>query len=418
VTPARRRTALLAALFLAGLGLRPQLIAVGPLLPRLEAEFRFSHFVGGMLTSIPLVGMGLFALLTPAIVRRFGTRLTVAGCLVALAVGGLLRAAAPSTLVLLILTIPVGVAIGIAGTAIPVFVKEHFSDRFAFATGIYVTAIQFGSTIGAAVAVPLAVSLGGWRAAMLAISVLIVASWLGWRWLTTYSERRAAGTRTARPGVDQPDLSVPRIDWRDPIGWWLAAVFWLSALPFYGLISWLAAAYVERGWSEVDAGNLVALVGLAGLPVTLVAAWAADRVGSRRAYLAGFSVAFIGAGAGLVVAPGLAAVWAIVAGGSLGALFTLSMTLPLDVNAEPARTSSTVAMMLCVGYLLTAITPILLGAARDVTGSFTISLWINVIAVLVLLVISLPLSPGRLQAARVRSAELAAGTGQPSPSGA
>jgi CP family cyanate transporter-like MFS transporter len=417
VSGVSRRTALLAALFIAGVGLRPQLIVVGPLLPRLEAEFGFSHFVGGMLTSIPLVCMGLFALLTPAIVRRFGTSTTVSACLVGLAAGGLLRAFSPSTIALLALTVPIGVAIGVAGTAIPVFVKEHFAARFAFATGMYVTAIQLGSTIGAAVAVPLAIALGGWRDAVAVTSVALVASWLGWRMLTRPAARMApaadAGVSSARAGGggDEESAAIPvgevaatpRLDWTDPMGWWLAAIFWLSALPFYGLSSWLAAAYVEHGWSEVDAGNLVAVVGLSGLPVTLVAAWAADRIGSRRLYLTAFSLVSIVAGAGLVVAPAFAFVWAIAAGGSLGALFTLSMTLPLDVNADPSRTSGTVAMMLCVGYLLTALTPIGLGAIRDLTGSFTLSLWVNVLAVVVLLVISQPLSPARLAAARSRS---------------
>jgi CP family cyanate transporter-like MFS transporter len=374
------------------------LIVVGPLLPRLEGEFQFSHFVGGMLTSIPLVCMGLFALLTPAIVRRFGTRTTVSACLVGLAAGGLVRAGSPSTLALLAFTIPIGMAIGIAGTAIPVFVKEHFAARFAFATGIYVTAIQLGSTIGAGAAAPLAIALAGWRPTVAVVSLGLLTTWVGWGWLT----RSDAGSgRPENPGDVAP---TPHLEWSDPMGWWLAAIFWLSALPFYGLTSWLAAAYVEHGWSEVDAGTLVAIVGLSGLPVTLVAAWAADRIGSRRTYLTAFSLAFIVAGAGLVMVPTLAFIWAIVAGGSLGALFMLSMTLPLDVNSDPSRTGGTVAMMLCVGYLLTAFTPIVLGAIRDMTGSFTLSLWVPVIAVAVLLVISLPLSPARLAAAREMSA--------------
>jgi CP family cyanate transporter-like MFS transporter len=203
---------------------------------------------------------------------------------------------------------------------------------------------------------------------------------------------------------------LARIDLRSRVGWYLAIVFWLTALPFYGLMSWLAAAYIERGWNEVAAGTLVGLVGLAGLPATMIVAWMADRVGSRRQYLIGSTVVFLVAGVGLVLVPDLAWIWAILAGGSLGAQFTLAMTLPLDVSHDPTRASSIVGTMMFFGYLLTAMTPIFLGALRDLTGSFTASLWSMVIAGVVLLFLCIPLSPARLLAERQRGAHAA---GQP-----
>lgn len=190
------------------------------------------------------------------------------------------------------------------------------------------------------------------------------------------------------------------VDVRSPIAWWLALIFWLSALPFYGLMSWLAAAYVERGWTEIAAGALVGVVGFAGLPATLVVSWLADRVGSRRAYLVGPAIVFVLSGVGLIAAPGLAWVWAALAGGSLGALFTLAMTLPLDVSHDPARTSAVVGLMLGAGYVLTAFTPVILGAIRDMTGSFTASLRVTLAAGVALLVAVLPLSTSRLDAAQ------------------
>ena len=181
-----------------------------------------------------------------------------------------------------------------------------------------------------------------------------------------------------------------------PFAWLLAILFWFSAFPFYGLMAWLAAAYVEQGWSEVAAGTLVALVGLAGLPASLIIGWAADRGGSRRSYLVGCSAVLVVATAGLVAVPSLAVVWALIAGAMLGAAFTLALMLPLDLAATPAAAAGLVGIMLAGGYLLTATTPWLLGYVRDATGSFTASLWLNVVASVLLLVVSLPFSKARM----------------------
>jgi len=56
-----RRTPLLVALFLAAVALRPQLVGVGPLLPSIQTDLGVSHAVAGLLGTIPVLCMGLFA---------------------------------------------------------------------------------------------------------------------------------------------------------------------------------------------------------------------------------------------------------------------------------------------------------------------------------------------------------------------
>jgi CP family cyanate transporter-like MFS transporter len=52
------------------------------------------------------------------------------------------------------------------------------------------------------------------------------------------------------------------------------------------------------------------------------------------------------------------------------------MTLPLDLEQEPGRVGALVGMMLGLGYTIGAVSPFVLGAVRDLTGSFTASLWL------------------------------------------
>ena len=55
----RRRTA--AALFLAALCFRPQLVGVTPLLPTIQKSLHISHAVSGLLVTVPVLCMGVFA---------------------------------------------------------------------------------------------------------------------------------------------------------------------------------------------------------------------------------------------------------------------------------------------------------------------------------------------------------------------
>ena len=65
----------------------------------------------------------------------------------------------------------------------------------------------------------------------------------------------------------------------------LVAVFATQSLLYYSAISWLPAVYVERGWSEADAGNLVAVLHAVGLAAGIALPFFADRVGTRRTQL-------------------------------------------------------------------------------------------------------------------------------------
>jgi CP family cyanate transporter-like MFS transporter len=57
-------------------------------------------------------------------------------------------------------------------------------------------------------------------------------------------------------------------------------------------------------------------------------------------------------------------------------MFPLVMTLPVDVGKRPADVVSVTGLMLGVGYGIGAIAPLLLGAVRDVTGTYTTTLWL------------------------------------------
>jgi MFS transporter, CP family, cyanate transporter len=272
---------------------------------------------------------------------------------------------------------------------LPVAVKERFADRPGFATGVYTSGITIGSALAAAVAVPLAHVAGGWRTPLLVIGAVSAALAVLWLWLTR--------TEPSHVRVDLRPLKLPL---RRPLAWRLVAAFFFMSSVFYGLNAWLPDAYVERGWSESSAGALLAVLNTVTIPCGFFVAWAADHWGTRRLWLGSAAALQLCTLLGVVLLPGAGWLWAVLLGVSIGPLFPLTMTLPLDAAEQPAEVAALAGMMLGIGYTLSASSPLLLGAIRDLTGGFDAVLWTLVAAAAALAVIDSSFSPARLAAGR------------------
>jgi CP family cyanate transporter-like MFS transporter len=392
----RPAVGLLVALFAAALALRPEIVGVGPLLPDIQDDLGVSHAVAGLLGTIPVLCMGLFAPPAPYLLEWVGSRTAIFGALALIGAAGIARAVAPGAVAVILLTFPVGIGIGLAGALMPVAVKERFAHRPAFATGIYATGINAGSALAAALAVPIAAAAGGWRDALLTFSVGTVVLAGIWLWQTR------GGPAHARSGFRPPRLPIS-----SPVAWTLVAMFALLATGFYGLTAWLPDSYVERGWGEGSAGALLAVFNVASIPGGLAIAGLADRHGSRRLYLVVLAALQVGSMLGILLLPEGGFAWVTLYGFANGGLFSLIMTLPLDVADDPAGVGAAAALMLGAGYTLGALSPLALGIVRDATGSFTGSLWLVVGTIVAFLVLGATLTRERLHRG-VRSQEAAA----------
>jgi CP family cyanate transporter-like MFS transporter len=339
------------------------------------------------MSTIPILCMALFAAPAAPLAGRVGARRAVAVALFLIAAGGLLRAAVPTTALVIAATVPIGIGMGLANALMVTVVKERFPDRQLLATGVWASSMGIGSSLAAALAVPAAANLGGWRGALALFSLAAVVSLAAWLWLERGREEPA-----------RVRLSMPRLPWRHRLVWLFALLWLLQSGIYYGLGSWLPDAFVERGWNEEDAGYLIAALNIATVPATLLTAWAGERIGgSRRRYLVAGSLLVALGTVLLIEVPSGGLAWAALVGVGSGALFTLTMTLPLDVADRPVDAGAVAGLMLGVGYTFSALAPLVLGAVRDGTGSFTAALWALVAAALVLAAASLACSPARLR---------------------
>jgi len=360
-----RPASILAGLFLVAITLRPQIVGIGPLLPSIQESLQTTHAVAGLLGTIPVLCMGLFAPLAAYLGARVGTRAAITLSVLLIGAFGVARGIAPSTVLVVLLTWPIGVGMGLAGALVPVAVKEHFPLRPAGPTGVYTTGVQVGSALSAAIAVPIALWYGGWRASLIAFSLVTVA--MAGVWLLLTRDEAIHERPSARP---------PRLPWQSRIAWLLVGIFSLMAFTYYGVNAWLPDSYVERGWGDTAAGSLLAILNLVAIPAALIVPWLSDRLGTRRRWLLAMTVVFLVGMSGIVLAPAAAYVWAVALGLANGAMFALVLTLPLDLEDEPRRVGALIGMMLGLGYTLGAVSPFVLGAIRDASGSFTAPLWI------------------------------------------
>lgn len=359
------------AIVLVAIGLRPGIIAVGPILPMIIDEFRLSHAMASLLTSIPDVLMGLLALPSPWLARRFGRDPVILAALLLLFASIAGRAFSTGPVALLATTAGVGMGIAVTGALIAGFIKARFATRAAVLMGVYATALSFGSTVSAAVTGPVAVgTAGGWRFASGMWSVLALVGIAGWV-AVVLSERR---NHTSVPVVAQK----VRLPLRNGTAWLVALFFACVNFLFYALVSWTSPMYLEAGSTATVAGLVLASFTAVFTLANPVFGWL-SKSHDRRGWLA------ICAGltlAGLVptaLAPGLAPFLFIpIAAIGLGGAFTLGMTLPLDNTDSVEEADVWNAFALTIGYLIAAMGPLLVGSLRDISGDFKSGLWLLV----------------------------------------
>src|SRR5262249_36117662 len=160
----------------------------GPLTLRIQDDLGLSHGVAGLMSTIPLLCMGLFAPAAQVVAGRVGTTRAVTAALAGIAVLGCARAFVPSAAGVLARTLPLGIAVALGNALMPIAVARSNTSRPMLATGAYTTGMTCGSIAAALIAVPLADALGGWRAALAAFGIAGFVSFTGW---ASYGARAA-----------------------------------------------------------------------------------------------------------------------------------------------------------------------------------------------------------------------------------
>ncbi|MEU8524892.1 MFS transporter [Streptomyces sp. NPDC048629] len=375
---------LLVGIVLASLNMRAALASVSPLVGEIGASFGLSSTATSLVTSVPVLFLGLGAAVAPWLARRLGAETVLLGALLLLAAGILLRVV-PSVTALYGGGVLVGTAIALLNVLMPGLIKRDFPDRAASMTSVYTGAMIGGATVAAAASVPLEQSLGGgWEASLAVWSLLAALAAVAW-----LPQVLVARGRTGR-NTPAPVVAAGRDVWRSALAWQVTGFMGLQSLWTYVLVAWMPTIFTDGGMARSEAGavfafnNLLQVAGAFGVPLL------AGRMRSQRPLVALVTV-MVGIGyAGLLVAPVQGAwLWAAVLGVGQGGAVGLALTLIVLRSGDAATASRLSGMAQTVGYLLAAGGPLAAGAVHQATGSWTVPILLVLGACAVALVVGL-----------------------------
>ena len=364
----RQRKILLAlSLLLIACNLRPVFGSLSVVLPEIMRDTGLSAAGASLLTTLPILCLGLFSAPTPWLSRRFGAERVLLLALLLIGTGTLLRAVGTVPF-LFASAVLAGAGIAMGNVLLPSLVKRHFARHAALMTGMYILAICIGATIATASTVPLATKLfsGSWSYALAVWALpalLVLALWL--------PQALRMHTETTDPAARSGSLG------RDALAWQVTAFMGLQSSLAYIVIGWLAPILRERGLESDLAGYVVAISTLSQLVTSLVVPSIAARCRDQRALAVGLTALSFAALMGLILAP-LATVWlwALLLGCGQGGLFALALSLIVMRSGNAQVTAQLSAMAQGWGYMLAACGPLLTGLLHQWTGSFASSIWL------------------------------------------
>ncbi|MFJ2482255.1 cyanate transporter [Pseudomonas sp. NPDC087598] len=368
---------LMLAIILVALNLRPSMAAIGPLLSAIRGDIPLSFSLASLLTMLPVMAMGMAMFFGIGISQRLGEQRTVLLSLLIIGLATLARLFVDSAVELIVSAVLAGIGIALIQALMPALIKTRFPDNVALCMGLYVTSIMGGAAIAASFAPLVMVQTGSWRLGLAIWTALALLALLFW-----WSQRTHLPNAISAAARKESFFANSR-------AWLLAIFFGLGTASYTCVLAWLAPYYVEKGWSEQNAGLLLGFLTAMEVISGLIVPAIANRSRDRRVVLMALLGLIIAGFCGLILSPQhLSLLWPCLLGLGIGGLFPMSLIVSLDHLDNPQRAGGLTAFVQGIGYLIAGLSPLLAGMVRDQLGSFEWAWWslTAVMAVMLLMV--------------------------------
>lgn len=344
--------------------LRAPISSVPPALSPITQDLNLGTVAAGLVTTLPLLCFGIFAFITPALARRFGGHLTLLGAIALCVLGIAARSIShPITFFAGITVIGLGIAIG--NVIIPALIRADFAGHLALLMGWYSLGLQVGAAAGSTVTAPLMAAGLGWQVSIgvwVLPGLVVFALWL----VVTSRARGAAVTGATRASASSMGTVIRR-----PLTIAICLFMGLQSLVFYSLLTWIPTQLADHGVGPTQAGLLLGLFGILGLPGSFVGpTLAQSRFGAVGIVLLVF-VDFAGVVLLLGSAP-MAVAGTVLAGLCQGALLSTALTF-IAHQEDPADVPAVSALAQGIGYGLAALGPVVMGALYGGAGDWVLA---------------------------------------------
>ncbi|GAB3265316.1 CynX/NimT family MFS transporter [Chitinimonas naiadis] len=346
---------LLVGMVMVGLNLRPALSSIAPVLTAIRLGEGLSVTAAGLLTTLPVLCLGLFAPLAPILARRIGAEQTILLALAGLILAILLRPYAGMT-GLFLGTVLAGACIGVGNVILPAIVKREFAHKVGPVTGLYTMALSLGAALAAGFTVPVQNLAGGdWRPALAFWALPAVLAAIAW-WPQLRQHRVLSQVRHVR-GL-----------WRDPLAWQVMVYMGTQSSLSYCVFGWLPTILSDRGMSPLAAGFMMSLSVLVQLITALTGPWFATRGKDQRLAIAVVLLLTVVGLLGCVYAPiDQVWLWAVILGLGQGGTFSIALTLIVLRASDAVVASELSGMAQGGGYTIAALGPLFVGLLHEWT---------------------------------------------------
>ena len=364
-SPSRLKFILL--MILVGLNLRPALSSLAPLLPRIESEGELSILTLSLLTTLPVLCLGLFAPFAPRLARRLGLERSLALGLIILSCGLALRGLTSAPM-LFIGTLLSGAAIGVLGTLLPALVKRELAESADLMTGVYTMALCLGGALGAGLSIPLAAALGSWSLSLMSWTGLALTALMAWWWIMP---------QPAPDAEFKASSGHARALLHNPLAWQVMLFMGSQSSLAYIVFGWLPTLLVKQGYSESEAGWLMAASIMVQLISAMGAPWLARMSKDQRpAIMLVLSFTALGLVMLLLGSPALRWPGTVLLGLGQGGSFSLALTLIVLRSGNAKIAAELSALVQGGGYTLAALGPLFVGLMIDANISIQGITWL------------------------------------------
>lgn len=360
------------------MNLRASITSVSPVIHDIQHDLGMSSTMISLLTTIPVLCMGVFALLAGWFSTKFGEERTILLCVALIGAATFSRLFAHTPVALLLTAFFSGIGIAVASPLVLGFIKRNYPRHSSAMVGIYSAGMGVGAAISAGLVIQVSTNLSSsWNGGLAFWAIFAVAGIIFWLPIVKNSQKESRS------------MAHVKLPWKNPYVWLLVGAFGLQSGIYYSISTWLAPLVESLGYTELEAAASVTIFQIVLMISGLVFPLLVNYSSVRRRWL------FILAGStllGLVgmllwgdaVNPGF---FVALIGIGAGGLFPIVMILPLDATANARETSQWTAMIQFGGYIISAAIPLGLGMVKDITGSYDYTFGTLIVVVVLLIIL-------------------------------